>query len=337
MGGTALLDNVSHPIDATKSNCYFKSYVDLAVRRVRSVTNTRMPAPIGRETVASRLLRSTATRSYDPDLDIDWTAPLVPGKGFILDHRCSLYGTTLWEQLSPEQRLELGKHEAASVASTGIWLELMLMRILAKLAYNGDPVSAHVQYALTELGEECRHTVMFGRMISRLGTPMYGPPRRIWALGNRLPTLASGPSMWAAILIGEEIPDRFQREQADDESIQPLMRMVNRIHILEEARHISFARAELPRSLAQTSRAGMAYHRALTARFAYIVARNLINPLVYRSVGLDPRAASAAALANPHYRESLRFSGQKIVPFLADNGLIGSPGRYWWRRSLLMG
>src|SRR5215469_3625085 len=294
-----------------------------------------MPAP-GRETVADRLLRSTAARSYDPDLDIDWTAPLVPGKGFILERRCSLYGTTLWERLSPEQRLELGKHEGASVASTGIWLELMLMRILAKLAYRGDPVSAHVQYALTELAEECRHTIMFGRMIEQLGTPMYGPPPRIWALGNRLPAVASGPSMWAAILIGEEIPDRFQREQAADESIQPLMRMVNRIHILEEARHISYARAELSRSVAAVSRAELGYHRMLLARFALIVASNLINPLVYRSVGLDPRVARAAALANPHYKATLRFGGEKIVAFLADNGLIGSPGRYWWRRSLLL-
>jgi hypothetical protein len=296
-----------------------------------------MSAAISQETVAGRLLASTAARSYDPDLDIDWSAPLVPGKGFILEHRCSLYGTALWQRLSPEQRLELGKHEAASVASTGIWLELMLMRILAKHAYSGDPVSAHVQYALTELGEECRHTIMFARMIEQLGTPVYGPPPRIRALGNRLPALASGPSMWAAILIGEEIPDRFQREQAADESIQPLMRMVNRIHILEEARHISFARAELPRSVAETSRAGLAYHQAVTARFAFIVASNLINPHVYRSVGLDPRAARAAALANPHYRETLRFGGQKIVAFLAGNRLIGGPGRYWWRRSFLTG
>jgi hypothetical protein len=42
-----------------------------------------------RERVADRLLRSTAARSYDPDVDIDWTAPAEPGKGFMLEHRCA--------------------------------------------------------------------------------------------------------------------------------------------------------------------------------------------------------------------------------------------------------
>ncbi len=288
------------------------------------------------ESVADRLLRSTAARSYDPEIEIDWSAPFEPGKGFILEHRCSIYGTPLWERLSPEQRLELSKHEAASVASTGIWLESMLMRILAKLAYRGDPMSRHIQYALAELGEECRHSTMFARMIERMGTPRYGPPARIQKLGDLLPALATGPAMWGAILIGEEIPDRFQREQANDDSIQPLMQMVNRIHIIEEARHISFARAELPRSVAATPRVELPYHRAVLARFALIVSRSLISPRVYASVGLDPRAGRQAALANPHYRASLRYGGEKVVAFLSENGLIGTPGVSLWRRSFLM-
>ncbi|MBO0830675.1 MAG: diiron oxygenase [Actinobacteria bacterium] len=294
------------------------------------------PTATYQERVADRLLRATATKSYDPDVDIDWSAPLEPGKGYVLPHRCSLYGTALWEQLSPEQRIELGKHELASAASTGIWLELLLMRVLAKRAYLGDPVSKHIQYALTELGEECRHTIMFARMIDKLGTPVYGPSAAIKTLGTLVPAIATGPTIWAGILIGEEIPDRFQREQAGDDSIQPLVRMVNRIHIVEESRHISFARTELPRSVAACNRAELAYHRLLIARFAFTVSRSFISPLVYRSVGLDPRAARAVALANPHHRETLKYFGEKLVSVLTDNGLIGSPGLSLWRRSFLL-
>jgi P-aminobenzoate N-oxygenase AurF len=289
-----------------------------------------------RERTAARLLRSTATLSYDPEIEIDWSAPLADGKGYMLEQRSSLYGTPMWRQLTPAQRLELGKHEAASIAGTGIWLEAVLLRMLAKIAYHGDPASAHVQYALTEMAEECRHSTMFAKMIERLGVPAYGPSRRVRALGSMLPAITYGPALWGAILIGEEIPDRYQREQAGAESIQPLMRMVNRIHITEEARHISFARAELTRAVARLSRAELPYHRVMLARTAVIVAGSLINPEVYRSVGLDPAAAFQAARANPSYRETLRFGGEKIVAFLADAGLIGAPATRLWRKSFLI-
>src|SRR5215475_2432575 len=100
----------------------------------------------GRERLAERLLRSSAAHNYDPDVDIDWSAPFVPGTFYILEHRCSLYGTALWDQLGPDQRIELSKHELASIFSTGIWLELLLMRLLIRMAYRTDPVSRLAQY-----------------------------------------------------------------------------------------------------------------------------------------------------------------------------------------------
>ncbi len=289
------------------------------------------------ERVADRLLRSTAARGYDPEVDIDWAAPLEPGLRYTLPHRCSLYGTKLYDRLTPEQRIELGKHEVVSVASTGIFLESVLMRLLTRVTYAGDPMSRHVQYALAELGEETRHTIMFARMIERLGTPCYQPPKLIRRLGRLLTTIATGPSLWGAILIGEEIIDRLQREIVDDDSIQPLIRMISRIHIVEEARHVGFARAELARSLSRMPRLTRAYHRLALARTAFVVTRIMINPRVYQAVGLNPRQARRAALSNPYYQETLRYGGEKVVAFLAQAGLIGRPGRYLWRQSFLLG
>lgn len=285
---------------------------------------------------AQRLLRSTAGRSYDPELEIDWSAPLRDGAWSFPEHRCSLYGTALWDGLSPAQRLELSKHEAASVAGTGIWLELILMRMLTRLAYDGDVTTRRVQYALTEVAEECRHTIMFARLIERLGTPAYQPGPVIMKLGKLFSARASGPAMWAAILLGEEITDRFQREMVEDESIQPVVRMVNRIHIVEEARHVGFAREELRRAVDRTPTALLPAHRYLIARIGYVIARNLINPEVYRAVGLDPRTARRAALANPYHRETIRFGGEKIMNFFDEQGLVGPPGMFWWRRSFLL-
>ena len=286
-----------------------------------------------RERVADRLLRSTAARSYDPEIDIDWSAPPEPGKIFLPEHRSTLYGTPLWDQLTPEQRRELGKHEAASVAGFGIWLECILMRLLAKVAYEENPATRHVQYALAEMAEECRHSTMFARLIEWMGVPYYGPPRHVHALGRLLTAAAHGPAMWGAILMGEEITDRFQREMAADNSIQPVIRMVNKIHILEEARHIGFARAELTRSAAELSLAELPVQRAVLGRVAFIVARHLISPEVYRSVGLDPAPAHRVALANPAHHETIRYGGEKIVAFLREAGMIGPPATRLWRKA----
>jgi P-aminobenzoate N-oxygenase AurF len=294
-------------------------------------------ASTDRERTADRLLRSTAARSYDPDLDIDWSAPPEPGKIYLPEHRSTLYGTPLWDRLTPDQRRELGKHEAASVAGFGIWLEAILMRLLAKLAYEEDPATRHVQYALAEMAEECRHSTMFARLIEWMGVPCYRPPRHVHALGRLLASTAHGPAMWGAILIGEEITDRYQREMVADGSLQPVVQMVNRIHILEEARHIGFARAELTRSVARLPLHELPMQRLVLGRVAFIVSRNLISPEVYRSVGLDPVQARRAALANPAHHETIRFGGEKIVAFLREAGMIGPPATRLWRKAHMIG
>ena len=211
------------------------------------------------------------------------------------------------------------------------------MRLLAKLAYEEDPATRHVQYALAEMAEECRHSTMFARLIEWMGVPCYRPPRHVHALGRLLASTAHGPAMWGAILIGEEITDRYQREMVADGSLQPVVQMVNRIHILEEARHIGFARAELTRSVARLPLHELPMQRLVLGRVAFIVSRNLISPEVYRSVGLDPAQARRAALANPAHHETIRFGGEKIVAFLREAGMIGPPATRLWRKAHMIG
>jgi hypothetical protein len=288
------------------------------------------------ERKAERLLRSTAARAYDPDLDIDWSAPLVEDAPYIKPERSSLYGTEIWAGLTEQERVTLTRHEAASVMSVGVWFEEILIRMLAKIAYEGDPTSRRVQYAFAEIAEECRHSTMFARAIEKMGVPAYGVSRHVHRLGRILPFLARGEVIWAATLLGEEIPDRLQREMVEDPRLQPLMRMVNRIHIMEEARHIGFAREELAEEAARTPRWLRPIRMAIISHIAFIVSRSLINPEVYRSIGLDPKQTRKIALRNPHHQRTLHWSAEKVVATLDDHGLIGRPGRHWWKASFLV-
>jgi hypothetical protein len=288
------------------------------------------------EKLAARLLTSTARQSYDPDVDIDWTAPPVPGKFWMQPERMSLYGTRLWDRLCEEQRIELSKHEVASIASVGLWFEVLLMQVLLRDVYDADPRSARTQWALTEIGDETRHSVMFGRALATMGMPAYGPRRKARELARWGKGALRGASAYSAILIGEEPVDRWQRDLMRDERIQPLTRMVARIHVLEEARHVTFAREELVREAKHLSRAQRAFHQLVTAQAALTTMRSLVHPAVYAAVGLDPHAARIEALRNEHYRGTIAWMGEKVVPFLEEQGMVGASQRKVWKASFLM-
>jgi hypothetical protein len=297
---------------------------------------TRTLKETDREKTAERLLKSSAGKFYDPDVDIDWAAPLVEGKHYLPEHRSSLYKTDLWEKLTPEQRIELGKHEVASIATTGLWFEILLMQMLLKDVYDDDPTTAHAQFALTEIADECRHSTMFARLADRIGCPAYGPVPWLRKLAKLLPTISYGPARYGAILVAEEVLDRLQREQMNDPEIQPLVRMVNRIHVLEEARHVTFAREEVTRGMAKLSKAELAYQRFVIALISYFVTRAFINPGVYKAVGIKPKEGVETALNNQHWRDTIRYAGERIMPFLQESGLVGGPGMFLWRKSFLL-
>lgn len=287
--------------------------------------------------VPDRLLRSTARHSYDPEVDIDWDAPLVDGLWFMQPERLSLYGTATWAAMTPAQRVDLSRHEVASISSVGLWFELILMQMILRDLYDADPRTQRMQYALTEVGDETRHSVMFGKAITACGVPAYGPTAHIHRLGRLFKYLGTGASAYSAILVAEEILDRWQRELMVDERVQPVVRMVARIHVLEEARHMTFAREEVERMLPSLGRVRLAYHRRVCAQIAFMVSRALVNPAVYANVGLDPRSARREALANPHYQQTLRWMGERVTGYLTGVGMISAAERGLWRRSLLVG
>jgi hypothetical protein len=238
--------------------------------------------------------------------------------------------------LSDEKRVTLTIHEYCSISGIGIWFECLLMQLMLRDIYGDDPAQPHVQWALTEIADECRHSVMFARTAEKFGAPSYQPPPSILRLGRAFVKRFDGPAAYAAILVAEEILDIFQRELMKDERVQPLTRATSRIHVVEEARHMRFAREEIARRTPELGRWQLRRHRTAVASVAAIVADNLVQPEVYASVGLDPKTARAAARANDHYGDKLRGAAGGLVSFLRGVGLVGGPSEMLWRRARLL-
>ncbi|WP_371478180.1 diiron oxygenase [Kitasatospora sp. NBC_00315] len=289
-----------------------------------------------REQNAERLLRVSARHSHDPLTEIDWDAPIDPDQFAVPPHRVSLYGTPLWERMTHRQRAQLSVHELASTISAGIWFELILMEGLVRHVYASDLTTKHAQYALTEVADECRHSTMFARYIARTGYPSARPSRRAQRLGNLHILLNDTTMTFAGAIFVEEFTDALQREMIRDESLQPLARSVARIHVIEEARHIGYAKPELERRWAALSTPRRALFRQALGLLARQSVSEIIHPRVYALAGLDPRAARQAAAGNPHWQQAKTDWSRKAVVFFTDLGIIDHRSARQWRRASLL-
>jgi hypothetical protein len=179
---------------------------------------------------------------------------------------------------------------------------------------------------------------MFARWADKYGGAEYKPPAPVHHLGKLFRLVApTGPSMWAATLVAEELLDRLQREGMADERTQPLSRMVARIHVIEEARHVRFAREELVRSMERAHQGPVLwFHQVFAALAAAVIAQSLISPKVYAAVGLDPRRARRIARRNPEFAATKRWMAEKILPFLDEVGMINPVARAIYRRAHLI-
>lgn len=288
---------------------------------------------LSRDAVSERLLKGSVKRSYIPVVDIDWEAPLSDDKFFVAPKTISLYGTELWHRMDRAQQIELSRQEFVSMLSTAIWFENIVNQGLLRHVMHADPRSSETHYSLTELGDETRHMVMFGKAIQRVGAEHVRVPLAQRIVLNMVPFFLRGTGLWLFALLGEDITDELQRQMVDDPDVQPLAQRVLRVHIVEEARHINFARDGIRKRVSAMPR----WRRVLLANvlgFHGIVNRQAFtNPVVYRRAGLpDPKAARRAAVANENFRlvQQRCFAG--LAEFFEETGLMGRVSRAIWKR-----
>ncbi|MER7312553.1 MULTISPECIES: AurF N-oxygenase family protein [Streptomyces] len=286
--------------------------------------------------IARRLLDSAATLSYDPATEVDWETPLDKDFHGASPEWSTLYGTAYWHEMTDAQRKELTRHEAASVASTGIWFEMILQQMILRDVYAKDPTGADVQWALTEIADECRHSIMFARGAQKLGAPAYRPRRLAVELGRAFKTVAFGEAAYAAILVAEEVLDVMQRDWMRDERVVPFVRTINNIHVVEESRHMKFARAETRRHLAGAGRVRRHLHAFVIAVASYVIVSSMVNRDVYAEAGLDGKRAVAEAKANEHHKSMMRSSCSGLMDFLASARLLTRPALVFYKRAHLI-
>jgi hypothetical protein len=297
------------------------------------MTTAVRPGGPSREEFSERLLKGSVKKSYEPIVDIDWDAPLDPDKFFLPPRLVSLYNTPMWDEMTREQQIDLSRQELVNTMSAGIWFENMLNQALLRTLLHEDPTSRSTHYKLTELGDETRHMIMFGKAIERIGAKPIRPRRFQRLVINAMPLVFQrGSTLWVAALLGEEIFDSLQRQMLDDPELQPMIQRLMRIHVTEEARHIQFARDGARKRVAEMPRFNKWFMANIHGVGGYFFRYLFTFPVPYARVGLDPQRARETARASSHRHEIHKMGFAPLAAFLTEIGLMGRIARRAWKR-----
>jgi hypothetical protein len=269
-----------------------------------------------------KLNNASARRVIDPDKEL--LGSVGPGQ-LIADELLSTVGLDL--DLTPEQKAKLSREELASIADAGIRFEAVLTAGFAlQIVSSKDVTDPRNVYLLHEIGEESRHSRLFVRVVEQIAPTAKNPidgklVNLLMRWGSR--RIVSLPALlYTLVLAGEEIPDLIQKRSAEHPDTDPFIAEVNKYHRLEEARHLSYARAVLPEVWEKASLVEKVAVRRVAPFVIKGMFETLIHPGVYTSIGLPGWDTWKAVNKTPE-RIALRHEALRpVLKALVDAGVF---------------
>jgi len=286
-----------------------------------------------------RLSEQSVVKHFDAYADIAWDAPEMQidptDPRFELDADSPLGATAWYRDLPQATRAEIGLRSIVANMKAGLQFENILKRGLLEYAFKLPDHSAEFRYAYHEVIEEAHHSLMFQEFVNRSGTNPVGIPRLLRPGARRVATLgARFPALFFVFVLGGEDPiDHVQRTVLrSGRELHPLTERIMRIHVTEEARHLSFARHYLKREVPKLSRVR---RRFLALRAPLILgqmAGMMLKPTpeIVKAYGI-PKDVLRQAYSSPEARQGVWDSLRKVRQLLDELRLITPASRQLWK------
>ena len=236
----------------------------------------------------------------------DWPATLDDDAWYFTPELVSLYGTEAWDALDEPARKRLAFFEAVNFFSLNIHGEKYLVSEISRRLYDNEDAELS-RYLTHFIDEEARHMMYFAGFCRRYAGKIYAD-RSVHNVsdGDEATDLFL---LFARINAFEEIVDHYNRVMAKDARLAPVVRDINRIHHVEEMRHLQFGRRFLAHVLERYGDEWGDARRALLREhlsgYLQLVWKSYYNPDVYRDAGVPDafhiwRACSNARPARQH-------------------------------------
>jgi P-aminobenzoate N-oxygenase AurF len=291
------------------------------------------------EDLLGRLSHQSVEKHFDAYADVDWDAPDM--RVDPADPRWRLEDSdpiarTAWYRAQPaDVQARLGLHRVATTMRTGWEFENVLQRGLLTRAFWLPNRRPEFRYLHHEVVEESHHTMMFQELVNRSGLAVQGLPRHIKVAAELfvIPLARISPPLFFFFVLGGEDPiDHVQRRRLRTGIAHPLLERIIRIHVTEEARHLSFARHYLARELPGLHPLRRrALSLAVPVLLGVMVRLMLAPPPAFARANGIPPSAVRQAKRSPEHRALLAASVSKVRRLCGETGLLSPPARLVWR------
>jgi hypothetical protein len=286
-------------------------------------------APLARTAARSHQLVAASRRTtLDPFEYVDWALPIDDSAFHLPPEILPLYATAAWDAMTPTDRIAYSRHETAALCGAGVWFENVLMQVVLRHLAELDVTDPAHRYLLVEVADECRHSMMFGEYIRRAATPAYRPKLAASSLGDDDSAPDRRAVSYLLILAVEELLDHMNRATMRDDRVHPTSRSMARLHVLEEARHVSFAKTYVSETWESLDGAARREVADAAPVLVSVVADLSIDPDLYEHLGIADGAEIARV--NPHHRATIVAGLAKLTTFLSEIGVIDDDHRSTW-------
>ncbi|MCZ9635192.1 diiron oxygenase [Rhodococcus sp. BH5] len=247
-----------------------------------------------------------------------------------------LFGTPIWNRLSESECVQVTRSEVAHFLGVGIWLEVGLQVALLRAKHSADPARSDVKFLFNECADENLHSLMFANAVKSIGSKFYPRDRMLDFFGFIFRHLAWGEVAHGIVLAGEEIFDVMQRDWMNSDNVATPIRRAAYIHVVEESRHMMYARQNIRQQLIGVSRLRRFISTLLIAAGTHVIAKSLINRRMYDALGLDWAVVKLDIDGNEHHRMMFRKAAGPFIEFLNKEGLLNLGARWIYRKSNLL-
>jgi len=289
--------------------------------------------------LVERLSRQSVEKHFDAYEDVDWDADEM--RIDPTDPRWELWdldplaATDWYRAQPPEVRAQIGLHRIAVGMRTGWEFENVLQRGLLGYAFrlaNGRP---EFRYLHHEVAEESHHTMMFQEFVNRTQLPVKGLPAPLKRLAEWfvIPMNRTFPPLFFLFVLGGEDPiDFVQRQRLRSGHGHPLVFRIMRIHVTEEARHLSFARHYLKEVVPNLGWARRQILALSAPVLLGIMARQMLYPSrTFARQNHIPRPVLRQAARSESSRALVRDSVGKVRRLSGELHLINPVSRRLWQ------